>query len=171
MGIRLGTPIGVSFIVMGSVNLVSMELAAVSAAYGLMGLLRPCYSVPAAWEKRLSPAMGFATGILMGATGISALPAAPYSSALNLKREEMIQALGLSVTVSSLMLAFGLLASGTFQMAVAGSSLLALIPGFAGMFLGQWVRNKLPQEAFRRCFFGGLVVLGIYMAVRAWQLA
>ena len=68
-------------------------------------------------------------------------------------------------------LALGLLASGTFQMAVAGSSLLALIPAFAGMFLGQWVRDKLPQEAFRRCFFGGLVVLGAYMAFRAWELS
>ena len=43
-------------------------------------------------------------------------------------------------------------------------------PAFAGMFLGQWVRDKLPQEAFRMCFFGGLVVLGAYMAFRAWQL-
>ena len=170
IGICLGTPIGVSFIVMGSVNLVSMGLGAVLAAYGLMGLLRPHYSVPAMWEKRLSPVIGFATGILMGATGISALPAAPYFGALNLKREDMIQALGLSFTVSSLMLALGLLASGTFRMEVAGSSMLALIPAFAGMFLGQWVRDKLPQEAFRRCFFGGLVVLGAYMAFRAWQL-
>ena len=48
IGICLGTPIGVSFIVMGSVNLVSMGLGTVLAAYGLMGLLRPHYSVPGA---------------------------------------------------------------------------------------------------------------------------
>lgn len=170
VGICLGTPIGVSFIVMGSVNLVSMGLGAVLALYGAMGLLRPHYSVAGGWEKWLSPVMGFATGILMGATGISALPAAPYFSALGLKREDMIQALGLSFTVSSLALALGLLATGTFHMELAGSSMLALIPAFAGMFLGQWVRDKLPQEAFRRCFFAGLVILGVYMAIRSWFL-
>ena len=95
------------------------------------------------------------------------MPAAPYFVALNLKKDDLIQALGLSFTVSSFALAVGLLATGQFQMSVAGSSLLALIPAFAGMFVGQAVRDRLPQNIFRLCFYAGLVMLGCYMAIHA----
>ena len=167
VGICLGTPIGVSFITSGSVQIVSTFLGTVLTAYGLFGLSRKHFSVSPTSEKWASPVTGFFTGILMGATGISALPAAPYFVALNLKKDDLIQALGLSFTVSSFALAVGLLATGQFQMSVAGSSLLALIPAFAGMFVGQAVRDRLPQNIFRLCFYAGLVMLGCYMAIHA----
>ena len=114
--------------------------------------------------------MGFFTGILMGATGISALPVVPYFTALGLKKDDLIQALGLSFTVSSFALAVGLFVTGQFQMTVAAASLVALIPAFAGMFLGQKLRNRMPQELFKKCFFGGLLILGAYMTYRAITL-
>jgi uncharacterized membrane protein YfcA len=107
----------------------------------------------------------------MGATGISALPVAPYFTALNLKRDDLIQGLGLTFTVSSFALALGLLLTGQFQMGLAASSLFALIPAFAGMFLGQAIRMRLKQEVFRRFFFLGLLILGAYMAIRSFMLA
>ncbi len=170
IAICLGTPIGVSFITSGSVQIVSTFLGTVLTAYGLFGLSRKHFTVTPASERWASPVTGFFTGILMGATGISALPAAPYFVALNLKKEDLIQALGLSFTVSSFALAVGLLATGQFQMSVAGSSMLALIPAFAGMFIGQALRERLPQNVFRLCFYAGLVILGAYMALHAQRI-
>ena len=103
----------------------------------------------------------------MGATGISALPVAPYFTALNLKKDDLIQALGLSFTVSSFALAVGLLITGQFQLTVAAASLVALIPAFAGMFVGQKLRDRMPQALFKKCFFSGLLLLGVYMTYRA----
>jgi uncharacterized membrane protein YfcA len=34
------------------------------------------------------------------------------------------------------------------------------------MYLGQWLRNRISPTAFRRCFFGGLLLLGADLALR-----
>ena len=170
LGICLGTPFGVSFITSGNTQIVTAGLGIVLAIYGAFGLSAARLTVAPQSEWWLSPVMGFCTGILMGATGISALPVAPYFTALGLKKDDLIQALGLSFTVSSFALAVGLLLTGQFQMTVAAASLVALIPAFAGMFLGQRLRNKMPQDLFKKCFFGGLLLLGVYMTYRALTL-
>lgn len=170
LGICLGTPFGVSFITSGNTQIVTAGLGIVLAIYGAFGLSAARLTVAPQSEWWLSPVMGFCTGILMGATGISALPVAPYFTALGLKKDDLIQALGLSFTVSSFGLAVGLLLTGQFQMTVAAASLVALIPAFAGMFLGQKLRNKMPQDLFKKYFFGGLLLLGVYMTYRALTL-
>ena len=170
IGICVGTPIGVSFITSGNTQVVTAGLGIVLTIYGAFGLSAARLTVAPSAEWWLSPLMGFITGILMGATGISALPVAPYFTALDLKKDDLIQALGLSFTVSSFALAVGLLVTGQFQMTVATASLVALIPAFAGMFVGQRLRNRMPQLLFKKCFFSGLLVLGAYMTYRAITL-
>ncbi len=171
LGICLGTPIGVSFITSGKTHLVTIGLGCVLIAYGVYGLTAAKIEIKPTSQWWVSPLIGFLTGIIMGATGISVLPVAPYFSALNLKREDMIQSLGLAFTVSSFALATGLWLTGQFQMTVAASSLFALIPAFAGMFIGQAIRMRLRQDLFKKCFFIGLIILGAYMALRAITLA
>lgn len=171
LGICIGTPIGVGFITSGHTHLVTAGLGCVLVMYGAYGLSAAKVEIRAGSEWWLSPVIGFLTGVLMGATGISALPVAPYFTALNLKRDDLIQGLGLTFTVSSFALALGLLATGQFQMQLATTSLLALIPAFAGMFMGQAIRMRLRQDVFRRFFFLGLLALGAYMAIRSISLA
>lgn len=171
IGVCVGTPIGVGFITSGKTHLVTIGLGCVLIAYGVYGLTAAKIEIRPSSEWWVSPIIGFITGILMGATGISVLPVAPYFSALNLKRDDLIQSLGLVFTVSSFALAIGLSLAGKFQMDLAASSLFALIPAFAGMFIGQSIRMRLRQDIFRRCFFIGLVILGAYMAIRALLLA
>ena len=48
---------------------------------------------------------GAATGVVTAATGVFVIPAVPYLQALDLGREDLVQALGLSFTVSTLALA------------------------------------------------------------------
>ena len=167
IGICLGTPLGVSFITSGNTQIVTAGLGIVLMCYGAFGLSAAKLSVAPHSEKWASPLVGFCTGVLMGATGISVLPAAPYFAAIGLKKDDLIQALGLSFTVSSFALALGLVVTEKFQLTVATASLVALIPAFAGMFLGQAIRNKISQQLFRKCFFSGLLILGGYMTYRA----
>jgi uncharacterized membrane protein YfcA len=94
------------------------------------------------------------------------IPAVPYLASLGLAKEELIQALGLSFTVSTVALAAALALTGNFKLATAAGSLLAVLPALAGMFVGTIVRNKLNPEAFRRWFFAGLIALGLYMLAR-----
>jgi uncharacterized protein len=163
----LGTALGIGLLTGGATTIAATALGSVLAAYGALGLVSARFTVPAHSERWLSPLIGLITGVLTGATGVFVIPAVPYLSALGLEKEDLIQALGLSFTVSTVALAIGLWLSGQLQASVAGGSLLALVPAVGGMVLGQSIRNRLRPEAFRRWFFAGLLVLGTYMVVRA----
>ncbi|MET0277977.1 MAG: TSUP family transporter, partial [Pseudorhodoplanes sp.] len=79
----------------------------------------------------------------------------------------MVQALGLSFTVSTITLALALAYQGQFHNEVAWPALLALGVALVGMWVGQIVRNKIKAETFRLCFFLGLLALGLHLASRA----
>ena len=135
--------------------------------YAGLGLAKLRLPAPGRAEVWLSPLVGAATGLVTAATGVFAVPAVPYLGALGLDRERLIQALGLSFTVSTVALAVGLADAGAFRGAVAGASVLALVPALAGMLAGGWVRGRVRPETFRLCFFLGLLALGGHLIARA----
>ena len=79
----------------------------------------------------------------------------------------MIQALGLSFTVSTIALAASLAGGGAFQPGDVGASTAALAPALLGMAAGGALRGRFSEKTFRRIFFGGLLVLGAHLASRA----
>ena len=123
------------------------------------------FDVPARHEWWLSPLIGATTGLVTGATGVFVIPAVPYLQSLGLEKDELVQALGLSFTVSTVALAAGLLQVDAFQLAAAGISVLALIPALAGMLAGQWVRERISAKTFSTVFFTGLLALGAYLGI------
>jgi uncharacterized protein len=161
-----GTAIGIQFLTSGSTRWPSVALGAVLTAYALLALLLPKLAVSPRSERRLSPIVGAITGILTGATGIFAVPAVPYLSALKLGKDELVQALGLSFTVSTVALAVALGASGSYPRGVLLASLVAVVPALIGMFAGQRTRDRIDPETFRRWFLIAMVLVGIYMVVK-----
>ena len=167
IAVCVGTAAGIGVLTGASSSIANAILGAILAAYGIIGLAARRFTVSPRAEPWLSPLVGMVTGLITGATGVFVVPAVPYLGSLGLAREKLIQALGLSFTVSTVALAAALALTGKYQLAAAGSSALAVLPALAGMFVGQRVRDRLHPDAFRRWFFIGLVLLGIYMLVRA----
>jgi uncharacterized membrane protein YfcA len=167
VGACVGILAGIGLLTGGAQTLASALLGAVLAVYGLLGLTVARFVVPPRAERWLSPLVGVVTGLLTGATGIFVVPAVPYLGSLGLERETLIQTLGLSFTTSTVALAVGLAATGQFPAAIATTSALALVPVFAGMFLGQAIRTRIHPDVFRRWFFGFLLLIGLYMLGRA----
>lgn len=164
-GIGLGTAVGAALPI-GSPGALA-ALGAVLALYGGLGLwpkLRP--AAPARAEPLLKPVIGALTGAVAAVTGVFVIPAVPFLGALGLERDALVQALGLSFSVSTLALAALLAARGGFDGGVGLASLLALAPAILGMALGARLRRALPPEAFRRVFFGGLAALGLHLLLR-----
>jgi uncharacterized protein len=145
----------------------SAALGVALVCYAIVGLAKVRFFAPAWTEAWLSPVIGATTGLVVGATGVMAIPAVAYFEAIGLDKEDTIQALGLSFTVSILALAGGLALEGVFRTSDAGASLLALAPASAGMWLGQWVRQRIRTEIFRLFLFLGLLALGAYLVLRA----
>ncbi len=165
--ITVGTAIGIRFLTSEASRWPAIALGAVLALYGLLGLFLPSLRVPARYESSGSPIVGLISGVLTGATGIFVVPAVPYLSALGLSKDELIQALGLSFTVSTVALALALGASGSFSSGLLLASLAAVLPALAGMFIGQRSRHRIEAAVFRRWLFGAMLLVGSYMMVKA----
>ncbi|MFJ2713062.1 sulfite exporter TauE/SafE family protein [Pseudomonas sp. NPDC087346] len=163
--IFLGTAIGTVSIGMAGGHWVVRALGAALLLYALSGLLLPTLSVNPRHEPWLGPLCGVVTGVITSATGVFVIPAVPYMQALGLNRDELVQALGLSFTVSTLALAGGLLWRGALGGAELSASLLALIPAVLGMLFGQWLRQRISAVLFKRVFFVGLGALGAHLLI------
>lgn len=143
-----------------------VALGGALVVYALWGLAGRRLSVAPAAEPLCGPLVGLATGLVTATTGVFVLPAVPYLQALRWSSEALIQAMGISFTVSTLALAAGL-RFGSAQVDMPwGLSLAMLVPALAGMALGAALRRRLSPALFRRCFFLGLLGLGAHMLLR-----
>eukprot|EP01037_Dinobryon_pediforme_P013545 gene13545-13664_t len=139
-------------------------LGAVLAIYAVIGLVGRRPVVPQRFEIWLGPLVGVATGAVTALTGVFMIPVVPYLSGLGLDREDMIQALGLSFTVSTFSLAADLAKAGMVDQHTLILSVLALVPTAIGMQAGEYLRSRISAPLFRRCFFAGMLVLGLELA-------
>jgi uncharacterized protein len=167
LGIVAGTLAGSGVIAGDSSGWTTAALGAALAVYAGLGLLSWHAHVPPRAERALSPLIGVTTGLIAGATGVFVIPAVPYLQALGLFRDDLIQALGLSFTISTIALALGLASHGAFHASDIGGSSLVLIPALIGMEAGQRIRKRISLEAFRRWFLAGLLILGLELVFRS----
>jgi len=166
-GIGLGAWAGSGLIISMAPEVVSAALGGALILYAAVGLSPVRLpDVPSDAEWWIGPTSGLITGVITAATGVFVIPLVPYLQALGLKRDELIQALGMSFTVSTLALAGSLARSAVFGAELFGLSVLAIAPALAGMVAGQWVRHAIGADVFRRWFFVALLLLGAHLVVR-----
>lgn len=136
----------------------STVLAVLLLAYIALRLTRPDFRIREAASVAMAWPAGFVSGILQGATGISAPVALTFIHALRLPREAYVAA------VSTMFLV--LVTLQIPAMAVAGildgeriiQSALAILPAVAAMPVGAFFASRLTQTAFDRVI---LTVLGV----------
>ncbi len=148
----------------GAVALLTLGGALI--AYAAFGLTAPHLHCPPAAERRLAVPVGLATGVLTVGTGVFVLPAVPFLQALDLERDALVRAMGLSFTVSTVALAAGLYGTGALGAEIGGASAAALVPTLAGMWLGIRLRGRIAAQVFRRLLFLGLLAVGLHLAWR-----
>lgn len=165
-GVCLGTWAGAAFLsgLGGPYGAPALGIALM--VYAVSGLAALRLAVPAYAERWMGPLAGASTGAITAATGVFVIPAVPYLQATGLAKDELVQALGLSFTVSTLALAATLVGSTGFGPGLAWPSVAGVVVALAGMRLGQAVRARLSPQTFRLWFFAGLLALGAYLAAR-----
>lgn len=165
VGILVGTLAGSWLLTSANTVYANVGLGIALIIYAIHGLFAKPLSVPLRLETLLSPVIGLITGLLTGATGVFTLPAVPYLQALGLSKDDLIQALGLSFTVSTIALAAGLARGGAFHFGNVSLSILAIIPALLGMWTGTLIRKRISVKTFRLCFFIFIAVLGLGLAI------
>ncbi|MGA9282204.1 MAG: sulfite exporter TauE/SafE family protein, partial [Pseudolabrys sp.] len=165
-GTCIGTVIGVALLPRDDNGRATVWLGLALAIYAVLGLVKVQFSVPRHAETWLGLLMGTATGAITVATGIFVMPGTPYLQSMQFDRDRLVQALGLSFTVSTITLAAALAYTGHVQKSLAWPSIVALAAALVGMGLGQLTRGRIKAETFRLCFFVGLMLLGSHLALR-----
>ena len=162
-----GTLVGADWLSEENARIGTFILGSVLALYALSGLVSAQLLIGAAKQRWLGPLSGLTTGLATAATGVSSIPVVPYFLAVGLEKDELVQAMGLSFTVSTLALAFNLASVGALTPAIGPMVGLAVVAVFVGIVLGQLLRKRLDAKTFRFWFFVALLLLGLYLAIRA----
>lgn len=165
LGIVCGTGFGMLWLGIDGGSGVVRALGAALLLYALSGLFLPTWRVTPAREPWLGPLCGVVTGVITSATGVFVIPAVPYLQALGLGKNQLVQALGLSFSVSTLALAAGLYGRGSLGGGELSASLLALLPAMLGMWIGQLLRQRVSATLFKRVFFVGMALLGAHLLI------
>lgn len=161
-----GTLIAAPLLAGGNGGATTPILGATLIAYALYTLLAPPFRVSPVQERWLSPLVGLVTGLIAGGTGVFVIPAVPWLQALGLEKDELVQALGMSFTTSTIALALGLASRQVWQVDQLALSVLAVVPALIGMGAGQILRRAVSAATFRRWFLIMLALLGGEMLLR-----
>ena len=123
--------------------------------------------MPARLERPLGPPSGFLTGVINGLTGSQVMPSLPFLMALHLDRNLFVQAINMSFTLSSLIMAAGLAKLGLMHWDAVVLSSLGILCAFSGVRLGERLRNRLSPDHFRLAVLVMLAAAGIGLVMRS----
>jgi uncharacterized protein len=169
--LMIGTAIGI-WLNAGSLTGPSARYGAIAlglslVVYAIIGLGKFDFTVARRDEKWIGGIVGVVTGAISAATGVQVIPSMPFMQAIGMEKDELVQALGVFFTVATLGLTINLTSSGLLTAATALPGAVAMACSFAGMFIGQAVRTRMPAEVFRRWFLIAMIFLGLYLAASA----
>jgi uncharacterized protein len=167
LGLAVGTCLNAGMMAGAYARYGSIFLGILLVIYAVVSLRKFVFTVGRQNEKWVGGMVGLISGVISAATGVQVIPSMPYLQAIDMERDEFVQALGLFFTVGTLALAFNLTAAGLLDKSTALPGVVALASSFTGMAIGQAVRSRLEPETFRRWFLISMICLGTYLAVAA----
>jgi uncharacterized membrane protein YfcA len=141
-----------------------IALGIILVVYAILGLSRIAFKVARRNERWVGGIVGVTTGLISAGTGVQVIPSMPFLQAIGMEKDELVQALGVFFTVATLSLSVNLTASGLLTAATALPGVIGLACSFAGMFIGQSLRTRMPADAFRYWFLVAMIFLGLYIA-------
>lgn len=151
-------------------ELAVLLLGGLLMGYGLYSLRAPALSLPGATERWLAPISGFATGIVTAFTGVSSMPSVPLLQSAGLKRDDLVQAMGLSFSISAIALIAALGISGGLLTVPVLQIVVATLSAIACMTLGARFRRHIDDALFRKLILWTLIALGFLLIGRSTQV-
>ena len=117
-------------------------------------------------EKPVGACVGVVNGLITGVTGIFIIPGGLFLQSLGLKRDELVQALGLLFMMSTATIGLVFSFSALMTPSLVVLSIMAIPTALTGMRIGEKLRARLSEELFRTLFLAGIGVIGGSLIVR-----
>lgn len=163
----IGILVSSQFLAIINVNWLTALLGIILFFFALSRLFSFQIKVPAARERPLSIVLGAANGLLTGLTGTFMVPSVMYMQALGFGKDMLVQAMGAFFALSTVTLTLSLGGNGLISPMDAALSTLALIPAFAGIRVGRFIRQRINEDTFQKCFLVAILSLGAYLVWRS----
>ena len=163
----IGIWFGAGVLARADALLVSAFFGILLCLYSAISLTMPQIPPPGRAEGWLSPLVGSITGLTMGFTGSFIMPGVLYLQALGLSKDELVQAMGITFGSCLIALTISLAGHSLLPQELIIASLAAVVPSFVGMAVGQKIRKTLSEDRFRQALFFALLIIGVYLIVRA----
>jgi uncharacterized membrane protein YfcA len=163
----IGIAFGSSLLFEIDPDIIGLMMGILLVVYVLLNLVTVDFRIPANKEAILSPPVGLCGGVLFGMTGSLVIPVLPYLQALNLQKDDFVQAVGMVFFITAIAFFAGLAANGAFtwtNLAIGGG---ALVPSGLGMAIGVAIRSRISQERFRHVVFFCIFLLGLNLIRQA----
>ncbi|MEL6289980.1 MAG: sulfite exporter TauE/SafE family protein [Pseudomonadota bacterium] len=171
LGLMPGLALGLWLLAHVNLVIAAGGLGVVLMVYGVWTLGHIDAQLPARLSYGLRVPVGVATGLVNGVTGSQIMPVLPFLLAQPLRREIFLQAINISFTLSSIVVAVGLWKIGFLTGELAFWSVAGTLPAALGVAAGTRVRNQLGSQAFRRAVLLTLIGLGALLVARASGVA
>ena len=140
---------------------------------GVLGVAMVLYCCWGLWggalrlehTPKLAVGTGLVTGVVNGLTGSQIMPILPYLMSLPISKDELVQAINTSFTLSSLVMLAGMGKFGLLTPELLTLSAVGIVPVGFGIWVGSKIRHRLPEAVFKRIVlalvgFFGLLLIG-----------
>lgn len=138
-----------------------MVVAGLALIYVAFRIRRPGWSLQHGMATKIAAPVGVGCGILQGAAGISAPLSISFISALGLSRPGFIATISALFMAMSIVQIPSLWAVGLLTPDRAGISLMACLPLFAGMPLGEWLARFISRDSFDKIVMALLTLIAL----------
>ena len=100
-------------------------------------------------------------------TGIFVIPCVFYFQEVGFRKNTLILSMGILFTTLTLALIVSLKTKNILTLELSGWSAFAIFPAIIGVFVGQLIRKRIPENIFKNIFFICLIFLGSFITFNA----
>jgi len=163
----IGLGIGAQLVVSLDPSYLYLVVGGMVTVFTALGFLHPAMRLPPKAEVPGGVVIGGLAGICGGLGGVWGPPISMYLLALDLKKDDFIGTVGLVWFLGAIPLGVFYTLNGILGAHNILYSAAACVPAIAGLWVGQHIRRRIPQESFRKVLMGTLFVIGLNLIRRA----
>lgn len=120
--------------------------------------------------RRSEIMVGGIAGLIGGVSGVWGPPTVAYLTALGTEKTEQIRVQGVIYGLGAVALLLAHMGSGVMRTETAPFSVLMIVPGVLGMWLGGRMQDRIDQALFRRITLWILLLAGANLLRRALMM-
>lgn len=167
-GHLIGIPIGASLLAVIATDTLTLALGLFVLLFVYLSFTNPSLRVPPSQEKPVSGLVGMAAGCVGALTSSPGPIYVMFLVGLNLERGVFFGVLAVNLLIVGVLVSLSYAAIGLMTAERLVLATLCIVPALAGMWIGNQITRRIPQELFKRIVLIFLVLLGLNLIFRSF---